>query len=368
MQPNPQRHPSFALLAALLASAYLALALFLWLGLDYRFMRSDVEWYWSDSLSWQAPFNSYHVSGYPLCIALVRTVTFDTLPPILVMMSVNLAALLLAAWALFRIGTVSGLTHRQALFGGALVALWPFVGLTFTVNPLADLPAISIFLAGLLSLLQGRTARAGLLLGISMVFHKALWPFVGLLTMARLVAVRSRKWSDLGALVLLAAPLFLLWLGGALYHHDPLWIVSHSADVGQELRSRSAMMAGFLAPVQQGLFKALVKGCTIWALLGLAMLVPLAAWRLKAKGLPYILAICTSSASLFVLLTQAEIWAAVRYSRLLAVPLTLLLGVWGSSGPGARLIRHPLAPATILTLLLASQFAYAWYMARLFFE
>ena len=48
---------------------------FLGIVLDYDSMaHGDVFDYWQDSLNWREPYNSFHMPGYALTIALVRGV------------------------------------------------------------------------------------------------------------------------------------------------------------------------------------------------------------------------------------------------------------------------------------------------------
>ena len=65
-----------------------------------------------------------------------------------------------------------------------------------------------------------------------------------------------------------------------------------------------------------------------------------------------------------VLLNEREIWAAVRFSRLLAVPLAWYLGGLALKQlRTVRLIKFGVAGTALI--LLASQFAFSYYMARI---
>src|SRR2546423_12004062 len=71
---------------------YGLVAIYLGLVLKFEFLRSDVLGYWNDSFDWQQPFNTFHVPGYPLIIALVRGISFSYVPPVALMMSISFAA------------------------------------------------------------------------------------------------------------------------------------------------------------------------------------------------------------------------------------------------------------------------------------
>ena len=128
---------------------YIIVMLFFSLILKYNFLQSDVQSYWQDSLNWQAPFHSFHVPGYPLLIALLRGVTFNALPPLAIMWAINLTAFSISFFLIYKIILTFSQKAEVAILGAMFFGLWPLVGLTYTVIPLADLLAICFFLLGL---------------------------------------------------------------------------------------------------------------------------------------------------------------------------------------------------------------------------
>ena len=136
----------------LLLAGYVAIGLYLSVVLKYNLRHSDVLWFWEDSLYWKTPFNSFHVPGYPLIIAFFRGISFGIIPPLQLMMGINLAALLVSAGAVYKSIEINGISRRFAVIGACLFGLWPFVGLPHTVSPLSDMPAMAFFLTGLVAL------------------------------------------------------------------------------------------------------------------------------------------------------------------------------------------------------------------------
>lgn len=350
----------------LLSVGYVAVALYFGLVLKYEFLRSDVLWYWQDSLNWQTPFNRFHVPGYPLIIAFFRSISFGKLPPVILMMGINLAALLVCAVAVYQSIKISGIAERFAVIGACLFGLWPFVGLVYTVNPLADVPAMAFLLTGLLALLNSRKWVAALLFGMSLIVHKAMWPFVTLLVFAYIYKYRPRTWKDLVALLILVFPIFILWLTGTFYHGSPEWIVYSSASVGADTRATIPLMEGIIGTIQQGGVKGLVKGGLIVALFMTSILLLFLNYMVRPSYFQYGIAICVASLFLFVFLTHIEIWASVRFSRLFVLPLIWLIGylyrnklpIW---------FKSPFV-GFVLLIFFFTQFAFAWYMARVFFK
>jgi len=288
---------------ALLSGGFIAIALYFGLVLKYEFLRSDVLWYWRDSLDWQTPFNSYHVSGYPLIIAFLRTISFGKLPPIILMMSINFTALLVGAMAVYKSVKISGISDRFAFLGACLLGFWPFVGLVNAVDPLADVPAMAFLLTGLLALQCSRKWVAAHLFGISLIVHKAMWPFVSLLVIAYICKNRPRTRRDIVALIILVFPIFTLWLTGTFYHGSPEWIVSSSASVGADTRATLPILDGVIGTIAQGGVKGLIKGGLIVTFTIASLLLLFLSYQVKSSFFQYGIAICAASLFLFIFLT-----------------------------------------------------------------
>jgi hypothetical protein len=351
---------------ALLTIGYISVALYLSLILRYDFLRSDVLAYWKDSLNWQTPFNSFHVPGYPLMIAFFKGMTFGKLPPVLLMMGINWAALLICAGSIYQSINLTGRAKRYAVIGACLFGLWPFVGLAYAVDPLSDIPAMAFFLTGLLSLMHSHKRLGALLLGISLITHKALWPFVVLLVFADIYKHKPRKWTDLTVLAILFLPIFILWLAGTLHTGSPEWLFSSSASIGFTTRNTIPILEGVIGTMQQGGVKGLLKGGIVIIFFIMSAVLLFLNYKFRPPYFEYGIAICAAILFLFFFLTHIEIWAAIRFSRLLVLPLIWLI----ESLYHDKLIFWftPLFTGVILLLLLSTQFAYAWYIAQVFFK
>jgi hypothetical protein len=349
---------------SLLIVGYAAIALFLTSVLRFDFF-PEIRGYWQDSLNWQTPFDPYHVPGYPLLVALARGITFDSLPAVPLMMGVNLIAFLVSVWLIFRLVEASGASPKQAAIGAYLFGLWPFVGLFYTVDPGADLPAIALLLGGVLAIINSKTWAGSFLLGLSLVTHKAMWPFVCFIVASEVLYTRSgfvRK--NRGALAIIFLPIFFLWLFGTFYHSSPAWIVS--ANVSTEIASRSTLpiLDGVLGTLKRGGIKGIAKGGVIVGSSLIAILLLICSWRSRNRFSRLGAAFALASLLLFVVLNSFEIWGAVRFSRLLVLPL-----IWNDIEARRfdSLWKNPIALGLGLTSLIVSQFAFAWYVAKVFF-
>lgn len=171
-------------IVGILMAGYVTLALYLAVFLRHDFLRSDVLGYWQDSLAWRTPFHPFQVPAYPLMIASLRGLTFDVLPSIALMMSINIVAFVTSLLLIYRIVQRCGANEGSAALGTFLFGLFPFVGLTYAVVPLADVPAMSFFLGGLYLLQRSHSIPAALPFGLSLVTHKDMWSFVEFVVMS----------------------------------------------------------------------------------------------------------------------------------------------------------------------------------------
>ena len=367
MKSNSQifTKPVYPVLIAIIG--YICLALFYAILLKYNFFRSDVLGYWQDSLNWQTPYHPFHVPGYPLVIALLRGVTFGIFPPVLSMMAINLLALTLSVYLVYKILSDSGIMNEIAFSGAVLFTLWPLVGLNYTVSPLADVPAMCLFLAGIYYLIHSKRMTAAIFLGIAVIFHKAIWPFVGLVVLAEMVKNRefiSKRNVPFWALLLL--PVCLLWLFGAMYHQSISWQFSSNLSAEMAYPGKFPLFEGVIGTLFSGGIKGTIKGII---LAGFALLTVLSlGLSIKNAGPSKYLAIAISSAVflLFVFLNQTVIWGAARFSRLLVLPLALGWSSFSTGKNSQKIISCINSPVFVL-LLFASQVVFAWYQARVFF-
>lgn len=362
LNETPTRYFSATRAVWWLLICYCLLAVFLGHGLSYNLLRSDVAWYYKDSLNWRVPFNSYHVPGYPLLIALFRALTFGKAHSILIMMGINVTALLVSCIAVYKLVLRQG-SRRLAYVSALAFGLWPFVGLVYCVNPLAEVPAIALMLGGVLCLMSSRTIWAAVLFGAAMITHKALWPFIALLVLVYAHHERPKRFTAFVALALLLAPVLVLWLFGTLHHGSATWLFGSSVGLIVDLRDW-AMFDGILWPLRKGgvanLFKAaVVAALTIGAVVTLVYhLVHRSPVRL------YAITIALVCLGLFVFMDHVQIWAAVRFSRLLVLPIAWQLANMYSEKP---VTIRPWVLRAMLVLLLLSQFAFATYMAKVVF-
>lgn len=225
----------------LLVSGVLLVVLLVSLQLTFHFLRfnlmqSDVVGYWKDSLNISTPFNAYHVPLYPIVIYIIRTLSFNVLQPIIYMQAITIVSLFFSSFFVFRIITGNKKGSINVVFG-LLIAwiwiLWPFEGLTSVIFPLSDQFAFCLFLAGVFFILQKRPGWGFAFWGLSLIAHKALWPFVILCAIAtyfdnRLSStekdkIKPDKWLLYTLYLLL--PILLLWLGGSIVNHDVFWIL-----------------------------------------------------------------------------------------------------------------------------------------------
>ena len=347
------------------AAGFLAVTALLAGVLRFDLLRGDALGYWNDSLDWQHPFNPFHVPLYPMALALLRGVTLGAASPLILMAAVNLGSLLAGVVFVRELLLATGEEGGAAELGALLYAFWPFVGIVFAASLQAEVPAMALFLGGLLALQRERRPLGGLLLGLAAVTHKALWPFAGLVVLAETLTRGTggvRRGASLLAFVL--APLSLLWAAGLAAGHPLDWLVATNLRNEVASRGRIPFLDGLVGTLLRGDPKSLAKGLFVAGLAaGAATLLVLAlrrrypSWRNGA-------AVAASVLFLAFALNQWEIWATVRFSRLLALPLIWTFGA--AAGNGLSRFAAP-GRFALLSFLFFTQLVWAWYMAKVYF-
>lgn len=358
-------HIICATLGALVAS-YVMLALFMW-RLGFQFMRDDVGLYWQDSFDWKAAFNGLYAPLYLWVLALVRTITLGLIPPIPLMMTINLVCLLACGWLIYRIGIASGVSSELSAAGALLFGWWPLAGLPYTVYPKTDIPAMTIYLGGVSLFLKDRRWAGSTVIGIAMLAHQVMWPLGPLTIAASWLSDRARFGTRglVGMMLVVVLPLGLLLVAGAIVTGTFTWTLGGNMR-HIESRGHLPILDGAIGTFMRGNLTEIIKGLIISGIAVLSGILACFGYRQKWVGYPVGIAICLVIIALWFVLNSFEIWGMVRFSRLLALPL-----MWVAAG---RLKENLFATrrgratvATFLAVLLLSQFVYAWYMVRVFF-
>lgn len=337
-----------------------------WLAvvLQFSFMGSDVAGYWEDSLAWRTPFNPDHVPGYPLLIALLRFLTPASVEPIVLFWAVTFCAHIAGALAVYW-SVASRADDRVGYLSVIFFLLWPFVGTTYVAFPFADSVALALIACGFALLLSERFRTGAMLLGLAMVVHKASWIFAILLLVAGILTHRRRfPWT---AAVIAACPLSFLWIAGMVVNgYGPFWLLSVSLPIQFASKSSLPLFDGLIGTLLKGGTKELLKSIVLWThaafLIGLA----LAFGRARDRSTKWwALSMVAGLLFLYSTLNQDIIWAAVRYSKLAALPFGLYLG--SRTRMADTLTRSPWITAGLVLVLLATQLAFCWYMAEIKF-
>ncbi len=313
---------SLLLCICFIIALLIALGIYLTVFLKFDALVSDVAGYWIDSLDWKHPYDLYHVPAFSLLIALLRGLTFNLLPPLFMMRLITFSAVLTSLISIFTLIKRSTKNERWAIAGTLLFILWPFVGLTYAVYPVADLVAIAFFLVGILLLSKNNLLSGALFLGLTLISHKALWPVVGLVVLFWILRnwqARSTKW--LIAALILILPLGIIWMGSAIYHRSLLGMV----DSYLSERSSAFSPGNFLFASILGVFQE--RTLIDFAKSSLSILIFISTLSLiiidlvkRNQNSHFGLAILVSIILLYALFNFEFIFYIIRFSRLLVLP------------------------------------------------
>ena len=178
-------------------------------GLGFSMFQSDVSLYWRDSLTLSTPYSTWWVPLYPALIALVRTTTLGMLPPVATMSLISGVSYVVAVITVHALAIQLRFPYPARVAG--LFAVWPVVGLTYSVWPIADVTATAIFLSCLLAFEQRRWPAFTVYAAAAMLTHKSMWFFVPDPNGGRMVQYKeSRRLAPLAFV-----PLFIWMIAGA---------------------------------------------------------------------------------------------------------------------------------------------------------
>lgn len=167
-------------------------------------------------------------------------------------------------------------------------------------------------------------------------------------------------------MVALVLPIATLWIVGSAYHHSPTWLVSRNLQVEVASKGHAIILDGLLGTFISGGLKGILKGIALTASALVSCYALLMSSKTSNECFHYGSAVALACCFLFVILNHGEIWAAVRFSRLLAI---LLAAIAHTGSPGKRISAWGWREVgVVLFLLFLTQFAFAWYMARVYFR
>jgi Gpi18-like mannosyltransferase len=361
----------FKLISIILLS-YVANYIYFVYFLKFNFFHSDALSYWQDSLSWQQPFHPYHVPGYPLLIALLHGLLGELFQPVHLMQLIVLCSFLLSIFFVYKI--VIGLTKNQfqAELGCLVFGLFPFVGITYVLDPRSDSVVMMLFLGGIWFLLRKNYYTTSVFWGFAIITHKAIWPFVGLGFLMQFICKDKKLRGSLGRTFvefgILILPITLLWLFGAKYHSSYFWIIRANLETEISTRSSLPLLDGIIGTLLNGGFKNIVK-----LIIVLAVFISsgyFSYYSISSKNTTLMLYGFPIALGVFFLtltINQYEIWAAVRFSKLLALPAVLLISNLNSRYRIVDFFHKKQVYIGLFCGLIASNLLYAWYMANVFF-
>jgi len=350
---------------------------------DFFVTGGDVFTYWQESLTWGYPFHPHHPPGYPWLIGVVRAAAGSRLEPLAVMQSLTFVFLLGGAYRMTVLCRREGIAHHGWTMAVLYIA-WPFVGSLYAVYPQIDAIILFLLILGILLAMDGRWIASGAVWGAATLAHPLAWIFVPILlpvpwavwiweNKKAPAASRSIDAKRLLAMTTAAAaPLAALWIWETVVTKDPLWALASILNAQVVSRGSFPFLDGWIGTVAG-------NGISGWMKVGILSLVVLAALYLLASTLRKRTAAETGQVLyreivsllipagilvMAVLLNQHEIWAVVRFSKILLLPLILQRDRLFGFIP--RRLRAP-ALYGLIGLGIVTQVVYAWYMATVFF-
>jgi hypothetical protein len=330
-------------------------------------LQSDAGGYWEDSLSLAEPFDPFHVPGYPIAIGVLRSITLSMFSPVIYLQAISFVSFSLALYLVFKIGLIYTGSETIGLLAACTFMLWPMVGLTYVIYPVADSLAMCLYLLGFYLMLTQRDLWSGLAWSGALFVHKAMWIFV-LITFV-LWAWHVRR-SGLRRILLqgtvVFGPLLVFSMAGSMYHHSLTWMISNNLRVEVSANREFFILDGLVVTLRMGTLAGVIKGSLLLLQLFMAAYVVWHALKRRIRGWEFNLAIGLATLTLIFVLNSYEIWASVRFGRLLVIPLASALSTITVNFPHKLGTRAKVLAVMLGILLYASQHLYAWYMSIYF--
>jgi hypothetical protein len=273
---------------------------------------------------------------------------------------------------------------RHGWKAALLFAAWPFVGSLYAVYPQMDALVLFLLILGVMLSLDGRWIPAGAVLGVATLIHPLAWIFMPVLIPVPWIVwiwERRRRGPAAGSVspaslwtmtALAIAPLIGFWIWEMILTGDPLWAVASIVDAQVVSRGSLPILDGWIGTIQSG-------GVSGWLKVGILSLVVLLSVYLLAAVLSrreapadgrdryrrIVSAVIPAAIlGMALLLNQHEIWAVVRFSKILLLPLILQRDrLFGFVPPRFRMP----AWGVLIAAGFLSQVAYARYMVKVFF-
>lgn len=298
------------------ALMYILFVIYFAVILKFDLYRDDVWVYWKDSFNWKAPFSSWWVPGYSILIALVRWLTFGWLSPLATMSLIAGFSYVLAVATVYK--TLVKLKINYAYYMTLIFAVFPFIGLTESVNPRADITAIALTALCILAFENGKWLAFTIFAAAAMMIHKATWFFIPPLMAFTFVKYKSSRFL----LPLALLPLLSWIICGAIYHKNYFWFMHYAVNNLMSSRSSLPVFDGLFGSVLSAKPAKIIKGAVVLLVFVLSIAGGYYSFRLKHwSGL----FICLSIFLMSIVLNEYEIWAVVRFSRLIIIPAAFTL-------------------------------------------
>jgi len=347
------------LLIILASSAYFLLLLF-----SYKIVGSifigDVLWYLNDSLNISdAIYNLYHVPLYPLIIASVKAIVFIPIPNQIIMLLINYLSFLFSAILIYRI-LLKRRSNQVSFVCSLFFIFWPLVVVTYSVFPLADSLVIFLFLFGLYNLDKQKDHIAMISFSLSLVTHKAIWPFVALVTLFYLISNSKFEIKTfIPRLLILVFPIVLLYVSGAVHLKSFSWILS--TNIEREFHSESSLILfdGLIGEIYSGELAGLLKGLFLTLIFCFCIYISYLI-LISKKNLFDIMLVPIAIPILiyFIFLNQHEILAALRFGKLIILPA----GIIYKNNQFNKLVHKNYVLYFIVFIMFITQIAQSYYI------
>ncbi|MBI04405.1 MAG: hypothetical protein CMI96_01145 [Pelagibacteraceae bacterium] len=289
---------------------------------------SDGITHWNHSQTFY-PFDVFHVPVFVFSIGLLRIFLETFISPLGIIQIVLFFYFFISIIYIYKSVNILCIDRKISTSLVFLFFLWPFIGVTSAIIPGSDYVAIALFSIGVFYMLSNELHIGAIFFGFTILAHKAMWPITFFIFSFHFIKFyKTLKIRTVFIYIILyLTPLIILWIFGSIHHNNIYWIIE--SNIRNELSPDGSIFLfdGLIGPILNSFdFIAIVKWLLIISIFVLSIILLKKLYPYNDPGWSICMGILTAIILYCAIIEEYEIWAIVRYGRLLVFPVALFAG------------------------------------------
>jgi hypothetical protein len=323
---------------------------------SFDLMIGDVKTYWELSLNRSYLFHHWWVPGYPFIISLVRSASLDLLPPTVLMQLLSGFGYIAGGVGVYLL--FKDRDAKLAVICAGFYALFPFTGVVYAAFPIADSLALAALVYCFYFLHKENWPLMAISIAVALLLQKITWFFIPLILLFAFIRYRQSRLY----MVIACVPILLYFGAGAIVKQDLFWVFRWSTENLLTPMSSLPILDGVIGPFLIDLsLPKLLKSIVVVIIFIVSAVALIVAFRQKQYQA---ITIPAGLVLMALIVNQYEIWALVRYSKLLSIPIGMIVINLPRLYHG---LSRPIVLVAALFGFLLSNLAYVYYLINNFY-